>query len=123
MDRPSDPEIVNLPSYHDVLVLDLQTHMHYVVRSPELRSHIFADCGNRFLVALAQTCHDFFATAAPIMWRSLSSLGPLFGCLPQSVAKMTDPTHMVSSTRLDIENKALMSSRRSFTGIPNHITF
>ncbi|KAL1720480.1 hypothetical protein EV715DRAFT_271818 [Schizophyllum commune] len=68
--------------------------MHCVVRSPELRSLIFADCGNRSLVALAQTCHDFFATAAPIMWRSLSSLGPLFGCLPQSVAKMTDPTHM-----------------------------
>ncbi|KAL1695720.1 hypothetical protein GGG16DRAFT_121505 [Schizophyllum commune] len=68
--------------------------MHPVVRSPELRSHIFADCGNRSLVALAQTCHDFFATAAPIMWRSLSSLGPLFGCLPQSVAKMTGPSHM-----------------------------
>ncbi|KAL1704805.1 hypothetical protein EV121DRAFT_280050 [Schizophyllum commune] len=68
--------------------------MHYVVRSPELRSLICANCGNRSLVALAQACHDFFATAAPIMWRSLSSLGPLFGCLPQSFAKMTDPTHM-----------------------------
>ncbi|KAI4521011.1 hypothetical protein K525DRAFT_285406 [Schizophyllum commune Loenen D] len=68
--------------------------MHYVVRSPELRSLICANCGNRSLVALAQTSHDFFATAAPIMWRSLSSLGPLFGCLPQSVAKTTDPSHM-----------------------------
>ncbi|KAL1677946.1 hypothetical protein EV122DRAFT_290652 [Schizophyllum commune] len=64
------------------------------VHSLELRSLIFADCGNRSLVALAQTCHDFFAIAAPIMWRSLSSLGPLFCCLPQSVAKTTDPSQM-----------------------------
>ncbi|KAI5887137.1 uncharacterized protein SCHCODRAFT_02517028 [Schizophyllum commune H4-8] len=66
--------------------------MHRVVQILELRTLIFADCNNRSLVALAQTCSDFFETAAPIIWRSLSSLGPLFACLPQSVADLTDPS-------------------------------
>ncbi|GJE94363.1 F-box protein [Phanerochaete sordida] len=69
--------------------------MHSALETPEIVQNVFIYLSKASLVALATVCRSLSGIALDELWRKMSSLDPLYQCLPQKVWAQNESGHLV----------------------------